>query len=83
MNTGIRIGKYQLDLPAAILLAAVIVGVALILTWGPSDVRSQVIQWLIAAAAILGPLLKRVLDTHPEELAKQAVEKARTTPPEG
>ena len=52
--------KKQLDLPQAVVVSAVLgsalIAVGMVLTWGPDDSRSQVMEWVAGAMGIAGTL---------------------------
>lgn len=53
--------KITLTIPTAIVAAAMIVGIALVLTWGPDDARSKVLQWIGWAIAFVSQFLPALL----------------------
>lgn len=71
-----KIGRLQISLPQAIVLAAGLLVVGAALTWGPPDTRAAVQEWggwvVAALSAALGPLVRRaVSETEtPEEVER-------------
>lgn len=58
-----RLGRFQLSLPQAIVLAAGLLALGAVLTWAPDDTRAVVVEWLgwvvATASSAAGPLVQR------------------------
>lgn len=57
-----KLGRLQLSLPQAIVLAAGLLALGAVLTWAPEDTRAQVVEWLGWGVAGVSAFLPRLLE---------------------
>lgn len=65
-----KLGPLKIDLPAAVLLAALVIAVAMVMTWGPEDSRGQVATWIERAVALLALFTRGLVRLDPERKSK-------------
>lgn len=77
-----KIGQYQVGLPAALVAATAMVCITLVYLWGPDDARSAIAEWLVRGAAVVGPFLGAALQRAQKDAAAERAEDTAAEPAE-